>query len=154
MRRGCALLEGERHADHFFPLLLHNVEIGGLGEQGCEHPVVDKPINPIQLLILEIPDTRHKVEPQQVTQGKDILGEAEGIRRMLPNFQNRVVVKQTIKDIESLARATGNDLRAEDGILVGDVGVDADGLLVITVVSRVIRSQEAAGPHAKALGIR
>src|SRR6476646_2340509 len=63
----------------------------GLGEEWREHAVVDKSVNPIQLLVLEVPDTRHKVEPQQVTEGKDILGNAVGIRRMLTNLQNRVV---------------------------------------------------------------
>jgi hypothetical protein len=52
---------------------------------------------------------------------------------MLTNLQNRVVFKQTIEDVEGLPGATGNDLGAEDGILVGNMSVDADGLLIIAV---------------------
>ncbi len=71
MSRGRALLERERHADHFFPLFLYNAQISGFGEQGGEDAVVDKPIDAIQLLVFEVPDTGHKIEAQQMTQGKE-----------------------------------------------------------------------------------
>ena len=119
-----------------------------------KHAVVDKPVHAIQLLVFEVPDTRHKIEAQQVTQGKDDLGVAVGIRRMLANLQNRVVFQQPIEDVRGLAGATRNHLGAKDGGLVGDVGVDADGLLVVAVIPWVIGRQQTAGPHAKALGIR
>ncbi len=75
-----ALFEGERHADHFFPLLLHDIEVGGLGEQWRKHTGVDRPVHAIQLLVLEVPDTRHKIEAQQMTQSKNDLGVTVGIR--------------------------------------------------------------------------
>jgi hypothetical protein len=56
---------------------------------------------------------------------------------MLTNLEDGVVFKQAIEDIERLARAARNDLGAENRILVGDVGIDADGFLVIAVVSGV-----------------
>ena len=78
MRWRGALLEREGHANHFFPLLLDNAQVRSLGEQGGELAIVDKAVDAIQLLILEIPDTRHKIETQQVTQGKDDFGVAVG----------------------------------------------------------------------------
>src|SRR5215510_5047737 len=90
MRWGRALLEGERHAEHFVPLLLHNAEVGGLGEQGRKYAVVDQAVKAVPLLVFEVPDARHKIEAQQVTQGKDDLSVAVGIRRMLANLQNRI----------------------------------------------------------------
>ena len=133
--------------------LLNDVEIGGLGEKRREHAMVNKSVNPVQWLILEIPDARHKIASQPMTQGKDDLGISVGIRWVRTDLQNRVIFKQTIKDVEGLARAARNHLGAENGILIGDVSIDADGFLAITVISRVIGSQQAAGSDAEALGI-
>lgn len=49
------------------------------------------PINPIKLLLLKISNPRHEIEPQQMAQRKDNLGVAMGVRRMLTDFEDRIV---------------------------------------------------------------
>src|SRR2546422_4981410 len=102
MRWSRALFKGARHAEPCVPLLLHNREISGLGEQGRKHAVVNKTVQAIQLLVFEVTDARHKIKAQQVTQGKNDLGVAVGIRGMLADLQNRVVFQETIKDVQRL----------------------------------------------------
>lgn len=108
-------------------------------------------INPIKLLIFQIPNTGHEIESQQMTERKDNLGVAMSIGRMLTNFENRIVVEQPVKDIQGFTGATGNYLSAEDRILIGDMGVDANSLLVVAIVAGVIGCQQTAGANAKTL---
>jgi hypothetical protein len=44
--------------------------------------------------------------------------------------------------------------RAVYRVLIGHMGVDADRFLIVTVVARIIRRQQAVGPDPEALRIR
>ncbi|GLQ31505.1 hypothetical protein GCM10007876_19840 [Litoribrevibacter albus] len=56
-----------------------------------EVAVIDGFVNTVKLLIFEIPNARHKVESEQMTECEDDFGIAMCIGGVLPDFQNRVV---------------------------------------------------------------
>src|SRR5262249_21354327 len=80
--------------------------------------------------------------------------EAGGIRGVLTDVQNRIIVEQAIKDVQRLPGATRNHFGAKDRVLVRDMGVNADGLLVIAVIPRIIGCQKTTRPYPKPLRIR
>ncbi len=154
MCRRRVLFEGEGHPHHGLPLFFHNVQVNRFIQYRCKDAIVDISIYPIQLLIFEIANTRHEVVAQQVTEGEDDLSIAVGIGRVLANLEDSVVFQQSIQDVQRFAWTTGDHLGAEDGVLVRDMGVDADGLLVVAVITRIVGGQQAAGPNRKELRIR
>ena len=78
-----------------------------------EVAVIDGFVNTVKLLIFEIPNARHKVESEQMTECEDDFGIAMCIGGVLPDFQNRVVFQQAVQNIQRFTRATGNNLGAE-----------------------------------------
>ena len=108
---GCgALLQGEHHTHHGLPLFLNNLQVSGFVEQRGKDAIVDVSIHPVQLLIFEIADAGHKGVAQQVTEGKDDLGIAVGIGRVLANPEDGVVFQQSIQDVQGFPGATGGFL--------------------------------------------
>jgi hypothetical protein len=74
------LLQGECHPQHGIPLFLHNVQVSGFGQQRREDSSIAGPVDPIELLILEIPNARHEVVAQQIPQRQDDLGIAVRVK--------------------------------------------------------------------------
>src|SRR5262245_50502001 len=60
---------------------------------------------------------------------------------MLLRTQDAVILKQSVQHRERLSRRTGNGPGGEHAVLVGGVGIERDGALVITAVARIERGQ-------------
>ncbi|GGB69386.1 hypothetical protein GCM10011607_32500 [Shewanella inventionis] len=73
-----------------------------------------------------------------MTEGEDDFSVPVRIGGVLSDFQNRVVFQQAVQNIQGFTRATGNDLGAEHGILIGYVGVDPDGFFIVAVIAGIV----------------
>jgi hypothetical protein len=58
-----------------------------------------------------------------------------------------------VQDEERFALGTRNDLRVENAILIREVGVDADGAVIITKIPGVEGRQQRTATHANALTV-
>src|SRR2546425_11823286 len=110
-------------------------------------------LHAIELLVFQVPDTRHKIESQQMTERENDFGIPMSIRGMLTNLQDGVIVQEPIKDVQHLTGATRNHSGTKHGRLDRDMGVNTDRLLVVAVIPWVIGREETTGPYPKALRI-
>jgi len=85
------LLQGNGHAHHVLPLFLNDGQISSFGEQIVEVTVIDGFVDTVELLILQIPNTRHKVEAEQMAKRENDFRLSVGIGGMFPYFQDGVV---------------------------------------------------------------
>jgi hypothetical protein len=91
--------------------------------------------------------------PQEVTQAKQLVGEAMLIDHMFFGPQDRIVVQQPVQHIQGFTHGAGNDLRMKHALLVGEMGVDRPGPVVIPEVARVERPKKGTGVEAEPLPI-
>jgi len=64
-----------------------------------------------------------------------------------------MVVQQPIQHIRRLAEGAGNHLGMKHAVLIGDMGVDRQGLIVIAEVARIERAEERTSLEPEALPI-
>jgi len=67
--------------------------------------------------------------------------------------QTGVVVENAIENIGGFPRRTGNDLGGVDAKPVAEMGINADGLAVMTKVSGMVGTDQCAGRDGEALAV-
>lgn len=83
--------------------------------------------------IFDIPQSRGKLEAQQVAKGEHVVGGAARIGVMLLDPKAALVVQQAIEDIRRLARGRGDDLGVIRAERIGNMGVERHARLVAVV---------------------
>ena len=90
---------------------------GGIGRRLCEA---------VEPAVFQIRDARGKLEPEQGTEGKNMIRDTAAIGmvpvRARPRFS--LVVEQAIKNMHGFARRRGDDLGMEWRVAIGDMGVE------------------------------
>jgi len=76
-----------------------------------------------------------------------------GIGEVFFRRNSRIVLNQAIEYVEGLARAAGDDARAKDGVLIGDVRIDGQRPIVVAEVTRVEGANERAPLDSKTLSV-
>ena len=84
----------------------------------------------IKPLVGEIADAGRKTEAQQMTEGKDVIGEAGSVGVVLLDPQIGLMVKQAVENVRGVSGIRGDHLRIEGRVLVGDVGVKEHAQLI------------------------
>ena len=74
-------------------------------------------MNPVKLLICQVPNARHEGIAQQIAQPKGVLNVPMRVSGMLSQAQDGVVFQQAVQDIEGLARRAGDDPGAKNAEL-------------------------------------
>ena len=65
-----------------------------------------------------MPQARREAKAQQMTQRKNVIGEASGVGIVLFDLQFRFVIEQTIKYIRGIPHCRIDELGVERGVLV------------------------------------
>lgn len=77
----------------------------------------------VEFSVLDVSKSRRKTLADQGEERKDMIARATGIGKMLLDLQNRVVIEQTIEDIDGLAFSRADRQYAEVSILVREMTV-------------------------------
>ncbi len=80
-----------------------------------------------------------------MTQAPQGLGESMGVGRMPLGAQAGVVIENAIENVGGFPGRTGDDLGGIDAESVTEMGINADGLVVMTEISGMVGTDECAG---------
>ena len=112
------------------PLCSDQLQIELAADQRSERWVVALPAWHIEPLVGEIADAGRETKAQQMTECKDVIGEAGGVGVMLLDPQIGLMVEQAIENMRRIPGICGDDLGIEGGVLIGDVGVEKHARLI------------------------
>jgi hypothetical protein len=101
-------LERWAHAARRIVLLADEGGIDGAAVQAVNDAVGAAPLDPIELLVLQVLQARHEREPEQVAQARGLLGEAVRVGVVLAGAEQRVVVEQAVEHVDGFARRAGD----------------------------------------------
>lgn len=76
VRRGRAVAQRRRDPDERVVLVADERDVDGAAIQDINGAVGTSPIDPVELLVLEVFQARHERDPEQGAKAKELLGEA------------------------------------------------------------------------------
>jgi hypothetical protein len=127
-------MQGSRDPHKLIPLLTDECDINGAADHRVEAAVMLRAVQLVELLFGQR-EPRHQAIAQEMTEAKELVGEAMLIDKMFFGPEDRMVIQQAVQDIEGFADRTRNDLRMEDALLIGNMGVDGHRTIVIALVT-------------------
>ncbi len=78
----------------------------------------------VEFPVLDVSKSRRKTLANQGEDRKNMIARAAGIGKMLLDFQNRVVIKQAVEDIDGLAFSRADWQYAKISVLVREMAVE------------------------------
>ena len=95
-----------------------------------ERRIAGRLLHGIKTRVAKVANARGKAEPQQVTQGENVIGESAGVGVMLFDAKIGFMIEQPIKDMGRVPRRGADEFAVEWGVLVGDVSVERRARLI------------------------
>ena len=108
----------------------------------------------LEHLVGQVLQPRHEGNSEQRAEVEQMFGEAVRIGGMFPDRECRFVVEDAAQHVAGLARCAGDGLGGVDAVLVGGVGIELEGAVVIAEVARVDAAEQAVALDGKALAVR
>lgn len=103
--------------------------------------------------LLDVAQPECKTLADQGEQRKDMIARATGIGKMLLDLQNRIVVEQTVEDIDRFALGRADWQYAEVSVLVGEMAVEfRTGFAAIMEIDVAALGGPVAGAEELSIG--
>ena len=124
------MLDRRSEAENFVPVAADPFPIRNSAYERCKRRITGRLLHRIKARISKVADAWRKPEPQQMTQGEDVIGESGGVGVMLFDVEIGFVIQQAVEHVCGVPHGGANELDVEWGVLVRDVSVERRTRLV------------------------
>ncbi len=119
-----ALSKGTGNPQDVVPVAPNESEADPAPCKTVKHSVVGLPVHPPEPCAPQVGEARAELKPEQAEQPEDEVAVGRGVRHDLTDFETRLVLEQTIENVEGVSNRSGNNDGVEPGELVaGEVVV-------------------------------